>query len=77
MLDEDFAKVSKYYKENQEGVEAMCKVMEDMVNEAALENSKAIAKKMLAKGLMSCEEIAEVTGLSLEEVQKLAGSDIV
>jgi predicted HTH domain antitoxin len=50
----------------------MCKIVEDIVNE----RSREIAKKLITKGLMSYEEIAEVTGLPLEEVQKLAGSDI-
>jgi hypothetical protein len=71
MLDKDFAKVSKYYKENQEGVEAMCKVMEDMINDSKRE----IAKNLIEEG-MSYEQIAKVTGLPLEEVQKLAGDGI-
>jgi predicted transposase/invertase (TIGR01784 family) len=79
MLDKDFAKVSKYYKENQEGVEAMCKIMEDMVNETARETAREtameIAKNLIEEG-MSYEQIAKVTGLPLEEVQKLAGDGI-
>jgi predicted transposase/invertase (TIGR01784 family) len=75
MLDKDFAKVSKYYKENQEGVEAMCKIMEDMVNEAKLENKREIAKNLIEAGI-SYEQIAKATGLSLEEVQNLAINDI-
>jgi hypothetical protein len=75
MLDEELAKISRYYKETQEGVEAVCKVMEDMRNEAALENSREIAERMIAKGTMSYEEIAELTALSLSEVQKLAGAE--
>jgi hypothetical protein len=44
MLDEDLAKISRYYKETQEGVEAVCKVVEDMCNEVALEKAREIAK---------------------------------
>jgi transcription initiation factor IIE alpha subunit len=66
----------KYYKENQEGVEAMCKIVEDIAKEHALEKSREIAKKLIAKGQMTYEEIAETTGLPLEEVQKLAGDGI-
>jgi DNA-directed RNA polymerase specialized sigma24 family protein len=75
MLDKDFAKVSKYYKENQEGVEAMCKIVEDIAKEHALEKSREIAKNLIGEG-MSYEQIAKVTGLPLEEVQKLAGDGI-
>jgi hypothetical protein len=52
------AKISRYYKETQEGVEAVCKVMEDMRNESALEKAREIAERMIAKGTMSYEEIA-------------------
>jgi predicted transposase/invertase (TIGR01784 family) len=72
MMDEDLSRISRYYKETQEGVEAMCKAMEDMRNEAKLETSREIAEKLIAKGTMSYEDIAEITGLSLNEVEKLA-----
>lgn len=54
----------------------MCKLLEEMRNEAVAEGNyeKAVstALKMLARGRDSMEEIAELTGLSLEEVQDLA-----
>lgn len=62
----------------------MCKLLEEMRNEAAAEaaiKAKAEGKaeervntalKMLARGRDSIEEIAEMTELPLEEVQKLA-----
>jgi hypothetical protein len=75
MLDEDLAKISRYYKETQEGVEAVCKVMEDMRKEAVLENSREIAKNFIELGVVSYEDIAKATGLSLSEVQKLAGAE--
>lgn len=67
----------------------MCKLLEEMRNETA-EKAKAEGKaegkaeervstalKMLARGRDSIEEIAEMTGLSLEEVQKLADKQTV
>lgn len=67
----------------------MCRLLEEMRNETA-EKAKAegraegkaeervsTALKMLARGLDSIEEIAEMTGLSLEEVQKLADKQTV
>jgi hypothetical protein len=74
MLDEDLAKVSRYYKETQEGVVAVSKMMDDMRNEAALETAREIAERLIAKGLMSYEDIADITALSLSEVQKLASA---
>ncbi len=35
MYNQDLAEISKYYKETKEGVETMCKAMEEMRNEAA------------------------------------------
>lgn len=62
-------------KENPEGVSEMCKVMEDMRNEALQEGIKegasAAAGRMLADGTMALEKIAEYTGLPMEEVEKL------
>lgn len=66
----------------------MCRLLEEMRNETAekakaegkaegraegkAEERVSTALKMLARGRDSIEEIAEMTGLSLEEVQKLA-----
>ena len=49
----------------------MCKVMEDMRNQAALERAKLVAHRILATGKFSLEEIANMTDLSLDEVKKL------
>ena len=65
----------RFFKESKEGVAIMCKAMEDMRNqaalEAALERAKGIVNRMLAAGKYSLEEIADMTELSLEEVKKL------
>jgi predicted transposase YdaD len=55
-------------KETQEGVEAMCKIMEDLCRETAEE----IAENLINMGTLSFEDIAKATGLSLSEVQRLA-----
>ena len=50
----------------------MCKIMEDMRNEAALNNARKTAKRMIVKGKMSLEEIADyVPALSIEELKEL------
>ena len=53
----------------------MCKLMEDMRNEAAheaeRESVRKTAKRLLKMEKLSHEEIADVTGLTLEEVKAL------
>ena len=58
----------------------MCRAMEEMCNQAAAqaasERAKAVVLRMLAAGKYALEEIAEISGLPLEDVKKLqAGED--
>lgn len=65
----------KFFKESKEGIEIMCKAMEDMRNESLQEGiregMKATAHRMLAAGKYALEEIVNISGLSLEEVKQL------
>ena len=65
----------RYFKEDKEGVATMCKIMEDMKNEAAhkAEREKAIksARAILALGKLSYEEIADSLELTVDEVKAL------
>ena len=59
----------------------MCKVIEDMRREereeGIKEGVKTVALRMLETGKYALEEIAVLSGLSLDEVKKLqAGQDI-
>lgn len=49
----------------------MCKVMEDMRYESAVENAKEIAIRMIKAGKMPLEDIANYTELSLDTVKEL------
>ena len=55
----------------------MCQIFEDLAEkraeEARIEEKKAFARRLIARGKLTLEEIAEDTNLSLEEVKKLAG----
>lgn len=70
------AERTKYFKETPEGVSYMCKLNEDMCNEAAkaarYEQAVETAVKLIKKGLMTLEDIAECSNLSLDEVKALA-----
>lgn len=87
MVNPLLAEEVRYLKETEGGRSQMSRILEEMRNEAA-EKAKAEGRaegkaegnhekavstslKMLAKGY-EAEEIAEITGLSLEEVRKLA-----
>lgn len=62
----------RYFKEDKEGVATMCKIMEDMKNEAAKRNSIETARVLLAMGKLSYEEIAQsVRLLTVDEVKSL------
>jgi len=52
----------------------MCKVMEDRVNDERIRQQNAIAVKLLKRGKDTAEEIAELTGLSVEEVKEIEAS---
>ena len=54
----------RFFKESKEGIAVMCKVMEDMRKDSL----KEVALRMLAAGKYALEEIANISGLSLEEV---------
>ena len=57
----------RYLKEDPKGVSEMCRIMEDMRKESLRE----VALRMLAAGKYALEEIANISGLSLDEVKKL------
>ncbi len=68
---EALAKKARYYKQDAKGVAAMCKIMEDMRNEAVQNKAKKTALHLIKSGKISLEEIAEATELSLDIVKEL------
>ena len=58
---------TRYFKEDEKGVAAMCKIMEDLIDN----EKKESAIRLLANGKLSNKEIAEVLGLSVEVVNTL------
>ena len=77
---QQLARKTRYFKEDEKGVAAMCKVLEDMRSEVAREvaretaerERKEIAMRLIAQGKLSLEEIASVSDLSEEKVRELA-----
>ena len=64
---------TRYFKEDEKGVAAMCKLMEDLIDS----EKKEIALKMLQDGKLQKEEIAKYFSLTLEQVEDLANSQAV
>ena len=69
---EALAKKARYFKKDEKGVAAMCKMLEDMRNEKAKEVRIDNALCMIKDGVLSLEKIALYSGLSIEEVKELA-----
>jgi hypothetical protein len=73
---QQLAKKARFFKENEEGKAAMCKVLEDMRNETAREaaelKSIEIAKRLIAQGKLSLEDIADAADLPVEKVRELS-----
>mgnify|MGYP006906619233 CR=1 FL=1 len=59
MNHETLAKKARYFKQDEKKVAAMCKIMEDMGNEAAqkaeLKSAKETAERLIKKGKMTLE----------------------
>ncbi len=75
------AKQLEYFKETEGGQNIMCEIIEnlaekwaeEMVEERTLEEKKASAYRLIARGKLTLEEIAEDTDLPIEVVRDLAG----
>lgn len=63
---------ARYFKQDEKGVAVMCKIMEDMRNEAELNRAKKMAVRMIKAGKMPLEDIADYTELSLDTIKELA-----
>ena len=63
-------KMSSIWKEVED--EGIVKGIEKGIVQGKLERLSEIARNLLAQKILSTEEIAEVTGLSLDEVREIA-----
>ena len=67
------ANVTGYYKRDKEGIQAMCKAMEEMITD----DRKETAMRLLKQCVLSNEQIAEGVGLDVEVVNALAEENIL
>ena len=61
----------RYFKEDEKGVRAMCKAVEELCREEKHEAMMDAAKRLLEDGTLTVEKIAECVGLTVEEVKEL------
>ena len=61
-------------KNDEEGEDSMCEIMENLMEKRATKVKNEIAKKAIADGELSLEKIAELFDLPLSTVQELASS---
>lgn len=61
----------RFFKSEKEGVLIMCRMLEEMRNETALEKTKEFALRLIIRGKDTLEEIAEITKLPLAEINQL------
>ena len=63
---------ARYFKEDEKGVMMMSSASEELREEGRNKEREAVAERLLKKGKMSYEEIAEISSLTLEKVMTLA-----
>jgi predicted transposase YdaD len=74
MYYNELAERARFFKKTEGGRQKMCKIMEDMRNEAVMAIKRENARNLLKIGKLSVEEIAFAIGLTVEEVEELKGT---
>ena len=71
MYFKEMKEITHHFKETEEGVAYMCRAFEETRMEGELRGRIDTAKRLIELGKNTLEEIALVTGLTLEKVQEL------
>lgn len=66
------AERARYLKQDAKGEANMSRLMEELIEEEKIEDRTEVAEKLIAKGKMTFEDIAECLSLPLEKIQELA-----
>ena len=75
MLCPPLAEVTYKYKNTSEGVDYMCKAVEEYAKKARQEGILETIVSLVHDGLLSVTEAAKRTSLSVEEIQRLASQE--
>lgn len=76
MFYPELAKQVRYFKETEGGREIVCQIFEELAEKRVTKEKKAFARRLIARGKQTLEEIAEDTDLPLEEIKTLAGMQL-
>ena len=68
MYYQPLARLAGYYKNDEKGVEAMSKGMQELIDM----EKREIALKMLEDGKLQKEEVARYFGFTMDQVEELA-----
>ncbi len=60
---------ARFFKKSEGGRSKMCQILDDMRNEAVKARDREYARKLIVRGKDSIDEIADLTGLSVNEVE--------
>ena len=71
MYYKELADRVRYFKEDEKGRDSMCRSMEELVIETTMREKRNLAIRLLQRGKMTKEEIAEDTELSMDEINAL------
>ena len=74
MCYKELAERVRDFKETEKGVDSMCEIWDEVRNEGEIKRACEIAVNLIKSGKLSLEEIAEMSGLSLDKVRELAGN---
>ena len=72
MVYEPLAKRTRYSKEDMKGVGSMCRALEEMRNETEYATKKRIIERLLTRGGMTVQEVADTIELPLADVEAIA-----
>ncbi len=67
MLIDEMAETARFYKEDPKGVSIVCKVMEDMRNEAVEQSTLDYIKKIMEKMNWTAEQAMDLIGIPLDK----------
>lgn len=71
MIFKELADAANYFKKDKEGIRSMCKAMEEMITDFVTDEKKMAAVRMLERGKLTREEIAEYLDLPLSVIREL------
>lgn len=72
MFYQELAGAVRHFKETEGGRRQVCNAMEEFSRKIVIKEKEASAIKMIARGKLTMEEIAEDLGLPVERVEELA-----